>query len=105
MRRHYRRRRDALIAALDHQLPTLSVGGVAAGLHLTLSLPDITNWPTLRRALRDQGVDARCTDDFRAGPAATPMRLVLGYGNLTSASVEGAVRALSHGLKVSGVSS
>ena len=51
MRHRYRRRRDALIAALDRRLPSLPVGGAAAGLHLTLGLPDGTDWPIVRAAL------------------------------------------------------
>jgi GntR family transcriptional regulator / MocR family aminotransferase len=40
MRRHYRNRRDALVATLDRYAPAVSVDGIAAGLHAVVSLPD-----------------------------------------------------------------
>ena len=39
MRLHYRRRRDALLAAVAAALPEVSVSGAAAGLHFVLELP------------------------------------------------------------------
>jgi GntR family transcriptional regulator / MocR family aminotransferase len=103
MRHRYRRRRDALLAALERHLPSLPVGGAAAGLHVTLGLPDGTDRPALRSALRERQVETGCTDDFRAGPAAASAQLVLGYGNLDSASVDEAVVQLGRGLKSSGI--
>lgn len=38
-RLHYRRRRDALVAALAEQAPHVRVTGIAAGLHAVLQLP------------------------------------------------------------------
>jgi GntR family transcriptional regulator/MocR family aminotransferase len=40
MRRQYEARRDALLAGLRRDLPSLQVSGVAAGLHLLIRLPD-----------------------------------------------------------------
>jgi GntR family transcriptional regulator/MocR family aminotransferase len=102
MRHRYRRRRDALIEALDRRIPSLPVGGTAAGLHLTLGLPDATDWPALRSALHQRQVVSGCTNDYRAGPPRTPRRLVLGYGNLDTALVEDAVIRLADGLASSG---
>src|SRR5215831_8909535 len=39
MRKRYRLRRDALVAALMTELPACRLSGIAAGLHLLLSLP------------------------------------------------------------------
>ena len=39
MRLRYRRRRDALVAALERQLPMVEVDGAAAGLHLVAAFP------------------------------------------------------------------
>ena len=44
MRAKYRGRRDALVAALEAELPEATVKGIAAGLHVTVELP-----PELRR--------------------------------------------------------
>jgi len=40
MRLRFGRRRDALIAALERHLPELDITGAAAGLHITLALPE-----------------------------------------------------------------
>ena len=40
MRVRYRARRDALVAALAEELPEATVHGIAAGLHVTVELPD-----------------------------------------------------------------
>lgn len=40
MRIRHRARRDAAVAALREHLPRLPIGGIAAGLHLVLYLPD-----------------------------------------------------------------
>ena len=103
MRHRYRRRRDALLAALERHIPSLPVGGAAAGLHLTLGLPDGTDRPALRSALRERQVAIGCTDDFRARPIDASARLVLGYGNLHSAAVEEAVVQLGRGLASRGI--
>jgi hypothetical protein len=44
-----------------------------------------------------------CTDDFRAGPIDASAQLVLGYGNLHSASVDEAVVQLGRGLASRGI--
>jgi GntR family transcriptional regulator/MocR family aminotransferase len=55
MRNRYRRRRDMLVARLDRCAPTIGISGLAAGLHLLLTLPDDTEPEVLRRA-GDTGV-------------------------------------------------
>jgi GntR family transcriptional regulator/MocR family aminotransferase len=105
MRHRYRRRRDSLVAALERRLPSLPVGGAAAGLHLTLALPEGTHWPTLRVTLQERQLVVGCTDDFRAGPSTAAIRLVLGYGNLDSSLVDEAVSQLALGLARIGIRS
>jgi GntR family transcriptional regulator/MocR family aminotransferase len=105
MRHRYRRRRDSLVAALERRLPSLPVGGAAAGLHLTLALPEGTHWPTLRVTLQERHLVVGCTDDFRAGPPTAAIRLVLGYGNLDSSLVDEAVSQLALGLARIGIRS
>jgi GntR family transcriptional regulator / MocR family aminotransferase len=42
VRKRYRQRRDAILAAIAEFLPTARVSGVAAGLHLLITFPGIT---------------------------------------------------------------
>ena len=103
MRHRYRRRRDALITALGQHLPSLSVGGTAAGLHLALPLPGRVDKTTLRGALRERQIGARFADDFCAAPSPGPARLVLGYGSLAAELADEAVRQLAAAVRSCGV--
>jgi GntR family transcriptional regulator/MocR family aminotransferase len=83
MRVRYRARRDALIAGLATALPDAQIGGIAAGLHVTVRLPHAraTAAEAARRRLALDVVD----DDT----------LLLGYGQLPEAAVPAAVRELA----------
>src|SRR5665213_3498399 len=48
MRARYRNRRDTLVDALTETLPEAAVRGVAAGLHITVQLPDGDNEEMIR---------------------------------------------------------
>ncbi|PFG44423.1 GntR family transcriptional regulator/MocR family aminotransferase [Isoptericola jiangsuensis] len=95
-RGRYRRRHDALAAALDEVLPQVRLTGLAAGLHvlahLPASAPDAAE--VVRAAARlDVGlVDLR---RYQCRPAATSRALVLGYGNLADARLAAAVARLA----------
>ncbi|GAA0423578.1 PLP-dependent aminotransferase family protein [Streptomyces luteireticuli] len=52
MRRHYRDRRDRLVALLAERTPHLAVSGIAAGLHAVLRLPHGTEESVVRAAAR-----------------------------------------------------
>jgi GntR family transcriptional regulator / MocR family aminotransferase len=90
----YRKRRDALLAALARQLPELAVEGVAAGLHLLLLLPPGVG----DRAIADEADRARVRvpplSAFRLKPLDEGA-LVIGYGRLHESAVEPAARALA----------
>jgi GntR family transcriptional regulator/MocR family aminotransferase len=86
MRLRYRRRRDALIAALERHLPELEITGAAAGLHITLALP--------------QGADAEAIVDRAAARGVAVLGcarslLFVGYANIADAAIEPAVAALA----------
>ncbi len=91
MRARYRARRDALIGALAEALPEATVGGVAAGLHVTLVLPPDTDEPRLRAEASERRIAFNTTRDYREdGPPA----LMLGYANLPEAGLRAAAREL-----------
>ena len=93
-RRRYRARRDALVAALASAFPGLAVGGIAAGLHLVLSLPDGVAGAAVVRAAAARSLRVADLAAYHATSAPTPGGLVLGYGNLADAALDEAVREL-----------
>jgi GntR family transcriptional regulator/MocR family aminotransferase len=74
MRQRYRRRRDALLAALAGR----RVRGVAAGLHLVLDLAPGEEAPLIARAAAD-GLALDGLGAYWHDPAGRPEGLVLGY--------------------------
>jgi GntR family transcriptional regulator / MocR family aminotransferase len=93
----YRRRRDALVAALARHMPQARPAGVAAGLHLVVYLPDGTDEISALEAARARGVGLIGLSEFRVLPA--PPALVLGYGRIAEPSIERGVRELAAALQ------
>ncbi|ANC32511.1 PLP-dependent aminotransferase family protein [Isoptericola dokdonensis] len=95
-RGRYRRRHDALSAALAAALPEVRLTGLAAGLHLLAHLPATAPdaAEVVRAAARlDVGlVDLR---RYQFHPGARSRSLVLGYGNLADARLDEAVARLA----------
>ncbi|MGH3690748.1 MAG: PLP-dependent aminotransferase family protein [Microbacterium sp.] len=93
-RTRFRRRRQRLLDALTTEVPDLSVTGIAAGMHLVLTLPSHARASVVVDAAAAEGLALtslrRYTD--RADRADA---LVLGYGNLDDALVEEAVARLA----------
>jgi GntR family transcriptional regulator / MocR family aminotransferase len=78
VRARHRARRDALLDALTSELPAASVKGVAAGLHLLVTLPDASaDDLALADELREAGVLVHPLSWHRRLPG--PPGLVLGY--------------------------
>jgi len=80
LRSRQRRRRDAMLAALHVHLPQAHVQGVAAGLHLLITLPDLPDDlddTDLADAVRHAGVLVHPLSWHRQRPG--PPGLVLGY--------------------------
>jgi GntR family transcriptional regulator/MocR family aminotransferase len=96
-RREYRARRDALVAAIDRELPGCSVDGVAAGLHLRLRLPRGADERRIVDALAAQRIGVRGLGSY-ALEHPQPPGLIIGYGRLPTAAVDGAVAAIRDAL-------
>ena len=92
-RAQYRRRRDALVAALAQHCPGLPVDGIAAGLHVILRLPQ--GWDDGAIAARAAAAGIRVAPLADFAHAAPVSGLVLGFGPLPEASVEAGVQALA----------
>jgi GntR family transcriptional regulator/MocR family aminotransferase len=92
-RHRYRRRRDALLEALAHQLPGLEVRGAAAGLFAVLALGAGADERAVVAAALERGVALE-----PLGAAGRP-GLVVGYANLPEAGAAAAVAALAQAIQ------
>jgi GntR family transcriptional regulator / MocR family aminotransferase len=95
MRAHYRGRRDALVEALTVTLPEAAVGGVAAGLHVTLQLPDSDSEQAIREEANHRSVELETMNDYRPGARSRPPTLLLGYGQMPEHAIRAGVRELA----------
>ena len=95
-RRVYRRRRDALVAALARELPDATVAGVAAGLHALVMLPPESDEAAIVTAGRARGLAFHGLSEMRVDPAPddAPGR-VLGYAHLAEPAIDRAITALA----------
>ncbi|WP_406007168.1 PLP-dependent aminotransferase family protein [Streptomyces sp. NBC_00637] len=95
-RTRYRRRRDALVAALATHAPAIRVTGIAAGLHAVLRLPPGTEEAVVRAAAYQGLAVDGLTPRHRHPDAVTePLdALVVGYGTPPDHAWTGALDAL-----------
>ncbi|MEV3968950.1 PLP-dependent aminotransferase family protein [Streptomyces sp. NPDC050698] len=94
-RLRYRRRRDALVAAVTDRAPQARVSGIAAGLHVLLRLPPGTEQSVVQAA-HWRGLALHGLARYR-NPAASvepPDALVVGYGTPPDHAWSGALDAL-----------
>ncbi|MEV5549006.1 PLP-dependent aminotransferase family protein [Streptomyces sp. NPDC052309] len=98
-RLRYRRRRDALVAALAERAPEVRATGIAAGLHAVLRLPPGTEASVVRSAAW-QGLGLYGLSFFRHPEAVTePLdAVVVGYGTPPDHAWTGALDALCRAL-------
>ena len=95
MRARYRGRRDALVRALTEALPECSVRGVAAGLHVTVQLPDSDNEQTICEEARHRRIELETMSDFRPDASGRPPSLVLGYAQMPEPAIRAGVHELA----------
>jgi len=94
-RQRYRARRDALVAALERELPACRLSGIEAGTHLLLTLPAGTDETAVVFEAAARGVRVWSLGRHRQlGEPAAP-GLVIGYGNLSLGRAEEAARELA----------
>jgi GntR family transcriptional regulator/MocR family aminotransferase len=94
----YRARRQRLIDELSKALPDVTIGGIAAGLHLTLDLPAGIDATAVAQTLTQQRVlietlAASAVDRANALPG-----LVVGYSRLTEAQAPTVVGLLAQAI-------
>jgi GntR family transcriptional regulator / MocR family aminotransferase len=93
MRPVYRRRRDALLAALAERLPELEAAGVAAGLHLVAWLPPDLDEAAVTAAAARRGVRIHGVTPYRMSPG--PAGLIFGYSDLSERGIADGVARLA----------
>jgi GntR family transcriptional regulator/MocR family aminotransferase len=92
MRPLYRRRRDALLAALRTHAPELEPAGIAAGLHLVAYLPGDLDETAVVEAAARRGLAAYGLAPYRISGEGRP-GLIFGYATLGE-------RALTEGVEI-----
>jgi GntR family transcriptional regulator/MocR family aminotransferase len=94
MRPVYRRRRDALLAALAQQLPRLQPAGISAGLHLVTWLPPHLDEATVVEAAARAGVGIEGVTPYRISHPG-PGGLIFGYATVNEHTITEGVDTLA----------
>ncbi len=94
MRPIYRRRRDALLAALARRLPELRATGVSAGLHLVAWLPPHLDEATVIEAAARAGVGVDGVTPYRISRPG-PGGLLFGYATVNEQAIAEGVDILA----------
>jgi GntR family transcriptional regulator / MocR family aminotransferase len=96
MRPAYRRRRDALLAALRGQLPDLQPAGISAGFHLIAWLPPGLDEPAVIEAAARRGLGIEGLAPYRITPGRPG--LIFSYAGLTEQSITEGVHILAQAI-------
>ncbi|MPZ51798.1 MAG: aminotransferase class I/II-fold pyridoxal phosphate-dependent enzyme [Acidimicrobiia bacterium] len=94
MRKLYEKRRSALVGALQEFIPEASVGGVSAGLHAAVRLPDGHDEREVAAKAVERGIALGTLNRFRMrkhGPAT----LLLGYSQTPESTIVTGIRELA----------
>jgi len=94
MRQSYRRKREAVLAAIAELLPGCVPSGMSAGLHLVLTLPVGVDVDHVVDRARSLDVGVVTMDRYRLQRSGEP-QLVIGYGNLRSGREQEAISRLA----------
>jgi GntR family transcriptional regulator/MocR family aminotransferase len=97
VRRRHRRRRDAMIEAIEHHLPTARVHGAAAGLHLMITFEAPFDDIALAAAALARGVKVHPLSWHAQRPG--PPGLVLGYAATPPNDISAGIAAVADALR------
>ncbi|MEV4266828.1 PLP-dependent aminotransferase family protein [Kribbella sp. NPDC049584] len=93
LRRRHRVRRDAMVTAIHNYLPTATIHGAAAGLHLTITFDDSTDDVDLAASALAKGVKTHPLSWHSQLPHAPG--LVLGYAARTPTEISEAIATIA----------
>jgi GntR family transcriptional regulator / MocR family aminotransferase len=97
MRILYRKKHDALLAAIEHHFGgKCQVIGQGAGLHVVLQLPtcELTERECIEKA-QLEGIQLLPFSLFYAGEDPGPLKLILGFGGMKSSDIESGIALLA----------
>ena len=94
MRKHYGKRREALLEALCSSFPGCTAAGDAAGLHVAVDFPGKTFDDAFKKRARRAGIELATVEEHCIVKGRYPGRLLLGYGHLEPDEIRAAVSAL-----------
>lgn len=99
-RRLYRRRRDALVAAVGEHIPGAEVTGIAAGLHALVLLTEGTDEATVLREARADGVALAGLNEMRMTrpPPDARAGLLIGYSHQPEAATTRAIAVVGRAI-------
>jgi GntR family transcriptional regulator/MocR family aminotransferase len=100
MRARYRSRRDVLLDALADALPEAVVGGVAAGLHVTVQLPD-GDERMIREESRRRRIALETMADYRPDTGGSLPVLLIGYAQMPESAIRAGVHELAQAVRAS----
>jgi len=101
-RQRYRVRRNVLLDALRRHLPGYRVRGAEAGVQLLLELPPGTDVTAILRAAARRGIELCDLYEMQLQPEPLDPGLLVGYGNIKDAAIDGAVAALAEVIRAFG---
>jgi GntR family transcriptional regulator/MocR family aminotransferase len=94
-RRIYARRRQRFVAQVNEFLPSATVVGSSAGLHVTALLKKDIDMAAFKVACGTAGVAVRDLDGYSFAPHDHGQGIVLGYGRISEATTEPALTRLA----------
>jgi GntR family transcriptional regulator / MocR family aminotransferase len=101
MRLVYKRRRDALIEALEAELPKLRVSGIAAGLHVVVELPPSVAEADVCAQAAARGLAIESLSDHALPMYEGPAGLLIGYAGVLEPTMPFAVAELAAAFRAS----
>jgi GntR family transcriptional regulator/MocR family aminotransferase len=95
----YRRRRDALVAALHAELPGVAVSGIAAGLHVVVELAATADETEACVAAAARGVAIQSLSQHALRGYDGPPGLLIGYGTISEPAIPRVAKELASAIR------
>lgn len=95
MRVLYRNRRAALLALLSAELPEITVGGISAGLHVTVRFPRRLDEPGILESAGKRDIGVSFMREHYIGAAPDESTMLLSYANMPESALRAGLRTLA----------